>query len=370
MPTLGSWLHTIDPFAIQISEGIGLRWYGLAYLAGFVAGWWILRRMAQRGRLALRPERVLDHLFVLIIGVLVGGRLGYVLFYDIDLLTTFSDTVPFWGLLALNKGGMASHGGMIGVLLACWWIARSEGVRVTHVWDGVVLAAPVGLFFGRIANFVNGELLGRIVAMPGEKGPWWSVRFPQELLSGHAPVLTEQQRLMLGDLLEEASPSALMADAGFPDVYTAQAVSLIDLVQRGVGDYGERLAPLLAARHPSQLYQALTEGLVLGLVLMLVWRWRPKPGVAASCFLLVYGAMRVLTEVWRLPDDRYLSDGGGGVIAGLSRGQWLSVVMIGIGALMLVWALRRGVAPEEVRVAHEKAERSGETVPDDASESE
>ncbi|MHC4976032.1 MAG: prolipoprotein diacylglyceryl transferase [Planctomycetota bacterium] len=366
MITLGAWLHTIDPFAIQIGEGIGIRWYGLAYLAGFVVGWWILRRNARSGRLSLVADRIIDHMFVLILGVLVGGRLGYVLFYDIALLTSFEGSVPYWGLLALNRGGMASHGGMVGVLVACWWIARREGVRMMHVLDAVALAAPAGLFFGRVANFINGELLGAIVARPGEDGPWWSVRYPQELVSAHGPELTLEQGMELGQLLYEAVP--LAGESGqAPVAEIVQRYELIELVQRGVGDFGTRLEPLLASRHPSQLYQALAEGLVLGVVLWLVWRCRPRVGVVASCFGIFYGVMRVLTEVWRLPDDQYIAEGGSGVIAGLSRGQWLSVGMVVVGLVLLVWSVRRGVSHDEAKTAQKKTERSGETAPEDAS---
>ena len=114
-----AYVHDLSPFALRLGDGFGIRWYGLAYLAGFVGGWLILRWMARTGRGLLRPEQVGDFMTWMVIGVLIGGRLGYVFFYSIDLLWTFSGSFPFWGVLEIHKGGMASHGGILGVMGAC-----------------------------------------------------------------------------------------------------------------------------------------------------------------------------------------------------------------------------------------------------------
>lgn len=330
-----AWLHTIDPFAIRFSQNLGVRWYGVAYLAGFVVGWWILRSLAKRRLVQLSPQQVGDAMLTLVLGVFVGGRLGYVLLYEPTLFVTFSSSPPWWGLLALNRGGMASHGGMIGVIIASFWIARRTKTSSLHILDMVVLATPVGMFFGRVANFINGELLGRIVAMPGESAPWWSVRFPQELLTGYAPLLSTDQATKLTALLDRAAPG--WSDAG--GVGYRQAVErLIDVVQSGVDGFARELAPLLSARHPSQLYQALAEGPILLATLWFIWRKPRRPGVVGSWFLIVYGALRITTEHWRLPDDNLAVK----TILGLSRGQWLSAMMALAGVVALTLILTRG----------------------------
>ncbi len=329
--TDAAWLHTIDPFVIRFSQNLGVRWYGLAYLAGFAMGWWILRTLARRRLILLTPEQVGDAMLTLVLGVFLGGRLGYALIYDPGLFVSFSASPPWWGLLALNRGGMASHGGMVGVLIACIWIARRTKTSPLHILDMVAIAAPIGLFFGRMANFINGELLGRIVAAPGEPGPWWSVRFPQELLSGYAPQLTSEQWAKLSALLDRAMPGwSTLGDKG----YQHAVANMIDSVQSGVGDYAKELAPLLSARHPSQLYQAFAEGPILLAALCIVWSKPRRPGVVGSWFLIVYGVLRIATEHWRLPDDNLVVK----TILGLSRGQWLSaaMVLIGVVGLMLI----------------------------------
>ncbi|RMH28464.1 MAG: prolipoprotein diacylglyceryl transferase [Planctomycetota bacterium] len=334
-----AWLHTLDPFAIRFTHTFGVRWYGLAYLAGFLCGWWLLRAMARRRWILLTPEQVGDAILALVLGVFLGGRIGYAVFYQPSLFVTFTSSPPWWGMLAINQGGMASHGGMIGVILACVWSARRSGVPTLHLLDAVSLAAPIGLFFGRLANFVNGELLGRIVAMPGEPAPWWAVRFPQELLTGHRPALTDDQQARLLALLDQVAPGwDQPGGAGA----TAALERLIEAVQRGTPGLTERLAPLLAARHPSQLYQALAEGPVLLAALWLIWRRPRRPGVVGAWFLMIYGALRIVTELWRLPDDTLAVPR----VMGLSRGQWLSAAMILSGAVAL-WVVtrRRGAAP-------------------------
>jgi len=345
--TLAAWLHDWDPFAIRFAGDFGLRWYGLSYIAGFVCAWLLLSWLAKRNRIAIAPERVPDAIFTLILGVLVGGRLGYILFYQPSLLWTVYDSAPWWGALAITQGGMASHGGIAGVVLASWWIARREQAPFLHIADCVAFVAPIGLFLGRIANFINGELLGRIVAPPGEPSPWWSVKYPQELLTGaapgvgHRPMLTPGQDVALQSLLDRARPPAVLeSDLPVP-AYYEQAEALLREVQRGTPEFVEGIAPLLAARHPSQLYQAAAEGLVLGLVLLFVWRKPRRPGVVGATFLVVYGVLRIATEFVRLPDDHLQIQR----IAGLSRGQWLSVAMIAFGAFVYWWARRSKAGP-------------------------
>lgn len=333
-----AFLHTIDPFLWQITPTFGIRWYGVAYLLGFVVGWWILRTLAKRGAILLNAQQVSDAMLAFVIGVFVGGRLGYVIFYQPSLLLEFSSSPPWWGLLAINRGGMASHGGIIGVIIAAIYIARRNKVSSLHMLDLVAFAAPMGLFFGRIANFINGELLGRIVAMPGEPGPWWSVRYPQELQTRHAPTLTPEQQSELYALLDRVAPAW---DEPNGIGYAHAVDRLLAAVQSGAADVARDVAPLLSARHPSQLYQAAAEGLVLMAALMVVWLKPRRPGIVGSWFLIVYGALRIATEHWRLPDDHLAVQR----IAGLSRGQWLSVVMALVGVIAIAALSRRKDLP-------------------------
>jgi phosphatidylglycerol---prolipoprotein diacylglyceryl transferase len=336
-----AWFHTLSPFALRFTDSFGIRWYGLSYILAFLIGWGLLKWLSKRGAVRIPPERVGDAVLYGVLGVIVGGRLGYVFFYQPSLLWTIMDAPPWWGVLAINMGGMASHGGMIGIAIASWVIARgwknergerTGRVPMLHIGDAIALVAPFGLFLGRIANFINGELLGRIVAQPGEPSPWWAVKFPQEitLAARQQPQLTTQQQLQLEALVEQVRLPGMSWDAAFD--------RLLYKVQHAGGDWAARLEPLISARHPSQIYQAFAEGIVLGAVLWFIAR-RPRiPGVVGAWFLITYGLLRVITEFWRLPDAHLVQER----IVGLSRGQWLSVAMVLIGLALLVVLLQRG----------------------------
>jgi phosphatidylglycerol:prolipoprotein diacylglycerol transferase len=350
--TLAAWLHDISPFLVRFTGSFGLRWYGLAYATGFLIAWWWLRWMSKRGLTPLSPQRVSDAMLMLVLGVVVGGRLGYVIFYSRDLLWTFTSSFPWWGVLQLNKGGMASHGGIIGVITAAFFIARGYGsqepatsptkrVSWLHVIDLTAVACTAGLMLGRIANFINGELLGRIFAMPGDPAPWWAVKFPQEVLSepmpkGHAPKLSDAQADQLAALIDQYRVHPSQSDL---DAYENVLRTLQSGGAKGA-DVAAKLAPLISARYPSQLLQATCEGLILGLALWLIWRKPRKPGVIGAWFMLLYGVMRIATEFVRLPDPQLamLKEN-----SGLSMGQWLSVGMIIVGVVGLAIATHRDV---------------------------
>jgi phosphatidylglycerol:prolipoprotein diacylglycerol transferase len=239
---------------------------------------------------------------------------------------------------------MASHGGMMGVIIASWFIARGykdpqgvvrEKVPWMHMIDLTAIACTPGLMLGRIANFINGELLGKIVAMPGEPAPWWAVKFPQEVLSdpmphGHAPPLTPDQAHQL---------AALVNQEPFHGSYERVLQTLQSGGAKGA-QVAQQLAPLISARYPSQLMQAATDGLVLGTVLWLLWLHPRKPGVIGCSFLILYGLLRIATEFIRLPDPQLaiLKE-----TTGLSMGQWLSVMMVLLGGAGLIFVLRRDV---------------------------
>ncbi len=340
-----AWLHDLSPFVWRFTETLGIRWYGLAYALAFVAGYLQLRFLARRGLILIPPHRCGDAILSVIVGVVVGGRLGYVLLYEPNLLVDFSSRAPWWGVLAINHGGMASHGGMVGVVLAAWRISRGwkqpdgaiEGrCPPMHVMDVFSFIAPIGLAFGRVANFVNGELLGRVVARPGEPAPWWSVRFPQEVVSGHPSFRTDAQVAALDELIFRRSLP------GVEEPWVDSYARIVETIQSGTRE-GKRLAaelaPLLSARYPSQLMQAAAEGLVLGALLWLVWAKPRKPGVVGCWFLIGYGVLRVATELVRLPDAQLHTQR----VLGLSRGQWFSMLMAAVGVFILV-RLRRSTA--------------------------
>jgi phosphatidylglycerol:prolipoprotein diacylglycerol transferase len=352
-PTLAAWLHDISPVIVKFTDTIAIRWYGLSYALGFLLGWAWLRYMSAIGMTPLSKQRLGDAMLVLVLGVVLGGRLGYVLFYDPQLLIDFSGSIPFWGVLKVQNGGMSSHGGIVGVIIATWVISRGtkdgKGGRVgavpwMHVLDLMAVACTVGLMLGRLANFINGELLGQIVAMPGKPGPWWSIQFPQERMTGdplgvdpnvpleHAPKLTPEQTEQLAALLDRFR-------VGMESDETAYS-RIVHVIQSGTqqaNEVAQQLAPLLASRYPSQLMQAITDGLLLGGALWLIWYKPRRAGVIGAWFGILYGVMRILTELVRLPDPQLtqLKES-----SGLSMGQWLSAAMIVVGVALLVWYWR------------------------------
>ncbi len=325
-----AYLHRLDPFAIEFPAGWplgGIRWYGLAYLSGFIAAWLIVRWLAKTHRTMIPVRAVADLMIYILIGVLVGGRLGYCVFYDPGLLVKVLPTFPYWGLLAINEGGMASHGGMIGVITACWIFAVRNHIPKLHLFDVAVLISPPGLFFGRLANFVNAELWGRALpAAAQDDPPWWSVKYPQEVLDSDFP-----NRAALDQLRAVVPGGETFYD------------NIVRAIQDGNTEVIETVRPLLTAYYPSQIFQAITDGPLLAAVLIGVW-WGPrKPGVVGASFLISYGVMRILSELVRQPDANV------SVLAtplgDLSRGQLLSLLMVAAGAVGLVIVARREVEP-------------------------
>jgi phosphatidylglycerol:prolipoprotein diacylglycerol transferase len=325
-----AYLHGFDPFAVRFPAGWplgGIRWYGLAYLAGFIAAWVLVRVLAGKHRTAIPARSVADLMIYVLIGVLVGGRLGFCVFYDPRLLVDVTSDFPFWGVLAIHKGGMASHGGMMGVIVACWIFAVRSRISKLHLFDVIALACPPGLFFGRLANFVNAELWGRALPQTVQANPpWWSVKYPQEIL----------EKSFTG----EAQLESLRGVVPGNDLFYA---NVVQAAADGNQQVVATLRPLLTAYYPSQLIQALTDGPILMAILVLVW-WKPrKPGVVGACFLMSYGVMRMLTEFIRQPDVGVA--GLATPLGVLSRGQVLSALMIIAGAVGFVIVSRREVEP-------------------------
>jgi phosphatidylglycerol:prolipoprotein diacylglycerol transferase len=344
------YIHNLDPFAIQFTEHFGIRWYGLAYLSGFIFGYLAILKMTRRGGTLFKVDQIADFITYVAIGVLVGGRLGYCLFYGPDLFTSFDSHFPYWGVLKVNEGGMASHGGIIGVMLVCLWYARRHKMPFLHCLDLTVFGGSLGFFFGRIANFINGELYGR----PASAGLPWAVKFPTEMT-----MWIQKQFYRLGDLKSAVDAlGSFKTDNGtvthvnstiwqswlsgfnrnFVDrqhVYdTVEA--LIQAVQSGNQKVTQALAPVLTVRHPSQLYQALLEGLFVFLILCWIWRKPQKPGVMCGWFGVLYSVARIIGEQFRMPDVQI-----GFQWLGLTRGQWLSVIMVAVAVVWLVYCYRR-----------------------------
>lgn len=297
---IAAWVHSLDPFALRLGEGFGVRWYGLAYLAAFLAAFLVYRHLARRGFSVIPPDKVADFITgCAVFGVLLGGRLGYMLFYDLG--GFLRDPLLFFRLW---EGGMSAHGGILGVALYTLWYAWRHKVNWPGLGDNLVVGAPLGLFFGRMANFINGELYGR----PSDMA--WAVKFPKELYEAPASV----QR----DVLASAQ-QALGGPAGLEQVVGAVP---------HWPEVRELLAPFLTPRHPSQIYEALLEGLVLFAILwVLRTRCRLANGVITGIFFLGYAVLRTIGELFRFPDAGY--------VGALTRGQFLSIflVLIGLGFL-------------------------------------
>lgn len=338
-PSLGGWTHDLSPIALDVIGNFAIRWYGLSYLAGFLVAYLLLRLLARRGATVIPEARALDVILTLVVGVIVGGRLGYVVLYDWSLLGLV-DGFPWWGVLAINRGGMASHGGVLGVIVAAWKVSRgfrTESGEIfgrcppLHVMDVCALIAPAGLLFGRLANFVNGELLGKIVALPGEHAPWWAVRYPQEVLSEPYKRLAQTPEQL-------AALERLGAQNALPgEDWERGFARLVAALQRGDDAARAAVEPLISARHPTQLYQAVVEGVVVGLVVWLVAAKRRKPGVVGACFLIVYALGRIAMDFVRLPDAGVAQFGG------MTRGQGYSALMLVGGLVVLLWAVRQDV---------------------------
>lgn len=349
-----TYVHALNPFAIQFTEHFGIRWYGLAYLAGFVCGYLAIVRLTKRGGMLFKVDEVADFITYVAIGVLVGGRLGYCVFYAPELWTSFDGHFPYWGVLKVNEGGMASHGGIIGVMVVCWLYGRVNKLPFLHCLDATVFGGSLGFFFGRIANFINGELYGR------EASPTlaWAVKFPSEMSLWIQRSFNKLYELKpaadaMGELVtgtgEKVTVNATIWQNWLEnygrDGVARQHVNdmvegLILAVQNGNAKVTEALAPVLTPRHPSQLYQCLLEGLLVFLILCWIWRKPQKPGVVSGWFGTLYCVARIIGEQFRMPDAHI-----GFQLWGLTRGQWLSIAMLSVGIAWLIFVYRRDTKP-------------------------
>lgn len=320
--TLAVWLHNLSPILIELGP-IPIRWYGLSYLAGFLVAFLMVKRVCRVGASTLKPENAADLVMAVAIGIVVGGRLGYVLLYKPEMLGEFSTTPPFWDVLAINKGGMASHGGMIGGMLGCLYYARRNKHDFLYLTDLFAFTAPLGIFFGRVANFINGELLGR----PCDPDFPLAVKFPQELLDADAEQLNK---------IYAALPPP---DSIVPGLSEWDWPTFADLIHNGNVTIGRAVEPFLTARHPSQLYAGVMEGLIVLAVLAVIWIKPRKPGVIAGAFSMTYAVMRISNEFFRMP-DAHLIDKEFATLH-ITRGQWLSILLFVFGVALVIVSQKR-----------------------------
>lgn len=331
------WVHNLDPFVFKITEHFGIRWYSLAYLTGFACAFLFMTFLIKKKRSTLTVELASDYLTYLILGVLIGGRLGYAVFYSPELLTDFRSGFPYWGTFAVWEGGMASHGGFIGVILAVLYFAWKNKQDAFHLGDLTVFGTAIGIFLGRIANFVNGELMGK-VASPDLP---WAVKFPQDMYRwvGYEP----NKLMQLGDTVKALGISVkdwqFWVTSHKNGLLYQTADQIIAAVQAGNVEVTQALGAVLEPRHPSQLYGALGEGLIPLIILAIFWYKPRKPGLIAAGYLLIYACFRVADEFFRLP-DAHLADLNK-LALGISRGQFLSLFIFIFGIGVMVVALKR-----------------------------
>lgn len=335
---LATYIHHLDPVIVNIPQTpLAVRWYGLAYVAGFVLGYLVLLQLAKRHLYCVAPAKLSDFITaVCLFGVLLGGRLGEFFFYwlpEHGLAGFWAD--PLW-VFRVWEGGMASHGGILAVLIiALIWAWRHKWPML-GVCDGLAIVCPIGLFFGRVANFINGELYGRPCA---ENNPL-AMKFPQELVE--LPLEQQQQALAAIEKAAGAPLESLRAinEQGQFTETTLDTIMRLTRESEGVRD---ALGQYLTPRYPSQLFEALGEGLIIFLVLIslrLIWKKAPD-GIFSALFCLMYAAARIFTECFREPDAPMWGS--------ITRGQYLSfaVVALGLGFLALALRKQKTTLPEE-----------------------
>lgn len=346
------WVHNLSPFLLQISGNVGIRWYGLAYLTGFICGYFIMVWMYRRCKDTLPEEHVGDLILAIVLGTMLGGRVGYAIFYGPELLSDFSTSFPFWGVLRVWTGGMASHGGILGIILATVYFAKTRKQNWLHLGDLATMGGSIGIFCGRIANFINGELYGRPISAPLA----WAVKFPSEaylwLKSDIDKPLTENSPDLLPRLQNAAEAVGIRAAdwlnwcGQIRTQFSARAQvqmgieRIISATELHDSKVIEALRPVLTARHPSQLYEGLLEGALLFLIAFMFWRKPRRPGLTGGVWLISYAIVRIVGEQFRMPDAHI-----GFQLFGLTRGQWLSIAMLVGSFVVLAIALRAKSTP-------------------------
>ena len=311
---LAYYLHNLDPFIFRISGNIGPRWYGMAYVLAFSFAYLLLRVLSKRGYLDL-PVSVLGDFvtWVALFGVMIGGRLGYVFFYKPEMLRDPLSILRVW------EGGMSSHGGIIGVVVFTLIYSRRHKLPWTNPGDNLCVVAPIGLFLGRCANFINGELYGRVASVP------WAMQFPKELF----------------DNANAAEAERALAAAQQVDPSIRSVESIVEGVRANPA-LADALRPILTPRHPSQLYEAALEGIALFAILWFVrTRFRTPNGFITGLFLIVYSVFRITVESFREPDAP--------LVGMFTRGQFFSFFTVAIGIGFIVVAKKYPTYPRALK---------------------
>src|ERR1700693_405626 len=283
------YVHDLDPLIFRLWDNVGPRWYGLAYVLAFACSYALFRLLAKRGYADLPMAKVGDFITgAALFGVIVCGPRSYVLFYKLAMLRAPMSILRVW------EGGMSSHGGMLGLLAFTFYYAWRHKISWLNLDDNLVVTAPAGLVFGRCANFINGELYGRATNVA------WAVQFPKELTEN----VGEAERAIIA--CRQIDPSLNSSDA-------------IVAAVRHQPQVKEVLRGILTPRHPSQLYEAFFEGIVLFAILWVVrTRTRTPNGVLIGLFFICYAIFRIVVEYFRQPDAT--------VIAVFAHGQFLRFV--------------------------------------------
>lgn len=310
-----TYVHDLNPVALPIYGGLALRWYGLAYLMGFVGGVFLLRNLAQRGLWVLKPEQTGDFIAAAaLFGVFLGGRLGYILFYHLPKAGWAELAKDPLLVLRVWEGGMASHGGILGLVVFTWFYAKKHHVTWTGLGDGLCVVAPLGIFFGRAANFINGELYGRVT-----EGVAWAVKFP----------------LSLAEEPAEVQSAAWQACTDVePKLAGADALDTLITTARENPEVSRTLGNFLPPRHPSQVYEGLLEGALLFAILWVVRTRCPKApdGLLTGLFFALYALFRMVGEQFREPDAA--------LVGIFTKGQFFSLFMLLFAAAFLFHAWR------------------------------
>ena len=316
------WVHDIDPYLVRFDGISGITWYGFAYLLGMTAGWLLLSRWRRSGHVPSGGLSLPELVVVMSAGVVFGGRIGYCLFYSPDLFVDFEGRFPYWGVLRSSEGGMSSHGGILGIAMALLLIRFERSDDRLVLADSVATVAPIGVFFGRIANFINGELYGREARLP------WAVHFPESVNElDHTAFHTRWDAAQILHPLSSAGQSY--------GEYLRQLPNL--------DAWRQVVRTMTVPRHPSQLYEAALEGAAVFLLARWTLRRHRRPGLNCAIVLGAYSIARMVCErfrQWDIGHDPVLS---------LTKGQLYTLPLL-VTALLLAWrGIRRGPTPRAYR---------------------
>lgn len=340
---LANYIHDIDPVIFSITESIKLRWYGLAYLLAFVIGFFLLKRLGDKKLWVLPGSMASDFIAAAaFFGVFIGGRLGHMLWYE-PLEWIWKDPLQ---VFRVWEGGMASHGGILGLMIFTFVYCKKHKVSWTGLGDGLCVVAPIGLMLGRTANFINGELWGKVTDVS------WAVKFPAALWDKLSPEEYANHNVVARKLLE-ADPSlreGISAEyGGMNRTYFLEKFRENPELKEIAGQY-------LEARHPSQLYEAFFEGFLLFLILYIVRVMFPrlKHGILTGLFFIIYALGRIFCEFFKQPE---LTSND----FGMTRGQFLSCFMLVFGVAFILWGMKYGGNAPDDRLEFDKRQLDKET---------